>query len=95
MAEPADKRETVFVAKTPIKFGIPGERGDFVWLNPGDPLPETATEEQTRELRQAGVAVPKDVWEALHASETAFERARQVQEAANAEAMARWMKSGR
>jgi hypothetical protein len=89
MAEPTGMREP-FVARFPIKFS-PGQNKDIanketpVLLEPGDELPPGMSEEEILQLRREGSVVPKSVWVALHAAETAVERAKQAQEAAEKE----------
>jgi hypothetical protein len=89
MAEPSGTREP-YVARFPMKFS-PGTNKDIankespIYLMPGDPLPAGMGETEVLALRQAGSVVPKSVWEALHAADTAVERARLAQEAAESE----------
>lgn len=82
--------EEVYVARIPMKYS-PGKNRDrnnqeiATWLYPGDELPKEMSEEELLVHRQTGSAVPKSVWEALHAAENALEKAREAQEAAQAE----------
>lgn len=79
-----------YVARIPIKYS-PGTNKDKsnqetpIWYYPGDELPEEMSEAELLMHRQTGSAVPKDIWESLHAAETALEKAREAQEAAQNE----------
>ena len=79
-----------FVARIPIKYS-PGKNKDkdnkeiASWLYPGDELPKEMSEAELLVHRQSGSVVPKSVWEALHAAETALEKAREAQQVAEAE----------
>jgi len=82
--------EEIYVARIPIKYS-PGTNRDkdnkeiATWLYPGDELPKEMREEELLVHRQTGSAVPKHIWESLHAAENALEKAREAQEAAQSE----------
>lgn len=87
-----------FVARIPIKYS-PGKNRDkdnpeiATWLYPGDELPAEMSAEEVLTHRQTGSAVPKSVWVALHAADTAAERAREAQQAAEEEMTSQMIRS--
>lgn len=91
MAEP-------YVARIPIKYS-PGVNKDRAtreietWIYPGEELPKEMSEQELLTHRQSGSAVPKSVWEALHAAETALEQAREAQRTAEQEMTTQVIKS--
>lgn len=87
-----------YVARIPIKLSpgtnlVRDQKETEVLLYPGDELPSFLSEDAVLQLRQSGSAVPKPVWEALHAAENARERADAAQRAAEDEMTQQMIKS--
>lgn len=78
-----------YVARGTIKFGAPD--GSVVYFEDGDEL-HGMTDEQVLELRQAGSAIPKRVWDALRNAETAVQQAQEEQDRAVAESQTQQLK---
>lgn len=72
-----------YVARGPIKHGLPS--GEMLYLDEGDPLPAEMTDEEVLNLRAAGAAVPKRVYDALRAAENAQADAEEAQRQAELE----------